>query len=135
MAPIRRILGTAIAEEATAFLTTVARDTDGVGIPAASLDALTVTLYDEESGDIINTRDQQSILNEQGGTVDGVGNVSLRLDPADTPILDDTLTHEWHIALFEWNWQVGSPPVSYYGKAEVKHKVRNLEKVPGSGSP
>lgn len=132
MPAIRRIMGTAIAEEATAILTAVIRDTEGAGLPAENLDALTVTLYDEASEDIINSRERQSILNENGGTVDSSGNLTLRLDPADTPILDDTLTHEWHIALFEWNWQVGSPPVSYYGKAEVKHKVRNLEKVPAN---
>jgi len=126
--PIRYRLATLIPEEATAIITATVRDLDDVGIPAASLDSLVVTLYDDLSDDIINTRDAQDILNANGGTVNSAGGLTLRLDPADTVIVDDAQDVETHVALLEWQWTEDS--IVYYGKQEIAHKVKNLEQVP-----
>lgn len=100
---------------------------DGVTvIPVGTLTALTLTLYaDDAAKTIINGRNAQSILGVNGGSVDGLGELTLTLAPADNAILDTDLPFERHIALLQWEWGTGKK-----GKFELVLIVRNLAKVP-----
>jgi hypothetical protein len=102
-------------------------DEDGVGIPAASLTSLTVTLYNKRDEAIINSVDDIDILNANGGVVDVNGVGSWLMAPADNPILVTTSRAGWehHIALFEWAWGSGKK-----GKQPVKLKICDLKHVP-----
>lgn len=100
------------------------RDLDGAALGASALDTLTLTLHDECTQAIINEREAQDVLNVNGGEVTEAGVFTLRLDPDDTVILDDDNAKEWHVALLTWTWTVNS--VEYTGRAEIKHRVKNL---------
>jgi hypothetical protein len=114
-----------IAEEATARIDFTVTDEDGVGIPAASLDGLTVTLFEERSGQIINSRTDVNILNANGGTVDANGVGTWLMDPDDNVFVAGG-QQEYHVALFEWTFGGGSKD----GKQPVRLKVINLQQVP-----
>jgi hypothetical protein len=79
-------------------------------VPLASLDSLTLTLYDVGTDTIINSRDAMDILNTHNGTFaseTGIGTMSFT--PLDTVIVGtvaDGDTEE-HIALFEAIWNDG----------------------------
>ena len=116
---------TDIPEESSQRINFTVVDEDGVGIPAASLTSLTVTLYNKRDEAVINSRTDLDILNVNGGIVgvDGVG--SWLMTPDDNPILVTNSKWEHHIALFEWAWGSGKK-----GKQPVKLKIVNLEFVP-----
>lgn len=102
-------------------------DYDNTPIPAASLDTLTLTLYDKSSSTIINSRDAQDVLNANNVTVDASGNVTWTMQPEDNIIVSETLLagrKEAHIALFEWTWDT-----SKKGKYEEQFDIKQLEKV------
>lgn len=113
-----------IAERTTRKITFLVVDEDGVAVPGASLTTLTLTLYDEITEAIINTVDDKDILNVGGGLVDGSGNGSYTMDPADNQIVG-TASFEDHIALFEWTYGGGAKA----GKEEVRLRVDNFSKV------
>jgi len=115
------------AERATALLTATLRDLDGTAIPLAALDAVTLTLVDQVSGAVINSRLKQSVLNENGGTVNASGGLTLRLDPNDMVLVDSSKDFEWHTALVEWEWDVAG--TTFYGKARIDHKVARMRKA------
>lgn len=112
-------------EKSTAWLT--ATITDGVAVLLGAdsvLESLTLTLCEERSGTIINSRARQSVLGTNGGSVSSLGVVSLRLDPLDMVMVSDR-KQEVHVALLEWTW--GDPLKS--GKHEVAFTVVDLAKV------
>jgi len=98
----------------------------GTALPAASLTTLTLTLYDRTSGTIINSRDNQNVLNVNGVTVDSAGVFLWTLTPLDTIIVDATKSLETHVGLFTWTYDSGNKT----GRHEIVHVVRNLTKVP-----
>jgi len=116
---------TRIAEETTRFLAFVIQDEDDVGIPAAELQSLTLTLFDRRTGQILNSRDGVDILNANGGTVDGAGNGELKLTPADNVIFTAGRVEEDHVALVEWEDANGQ-----VGRHVILLRVENLAKVP-----
>lgn len=113
------------AEKSTPKITGIIKDEDGVVIPGASLDSLTLTLYNAANGVLLGARPaQQDIKGINGGSVDVNGNFALQLTIADMAIIDDTVSLETHIALIEWTY---STVLS--GKKNIKFRVSNLEKV------
>ena len=118
------LTGSPIAEETSQRINFTVVDEDGVGIPAAGLTSLTLTLFTKRANTIINGRDATDILNVNGGTVgvDGVG--SFLMTPDDN-VISGTGKVEYHTALFEWAWGTGKE-----GKQPVKLKVVNLQQVP-----
>lgn len=117
-----------VLERTTAVYSATIKDEGGVAIPASSLSALTLTLYAQESGSIINTRDGQDILNANDVTVDEDGLLTWVMQPADNAMSSTTEAGlERHVALFEWSY---GPLGAYAGKQEVLIHVRNLQKVP-----
>lgn len=114
----------------TLELTTVIRDMDGEELGSADLDSLTLTLHDEDTHSVINERDDQDVLNLNGGTLDGDGNFTLRLDPDDMAITNSSLQREWHEAQLTWVWTVAT--VEHTGFASIKFRVTNVAYVPPS---
>ncbi len=94
-----------------------------IPVPASDILVLTLTLYDLESGLVINNRLEQSVLNENGGIVDEVGTLDMTFDEKDNVLLDATKLYETHIALFEWT----EKSTGEDGKHELIHIIRNLE--------
>jgi hypothetical protein len=114
-------------EKTTALLAATILDADGV-TPLASADSVlltfTVTLYEERTGTILNSRTAQSVKGVNGGVVSSDGSFTLRLDAADMACLTNA-SAERHIACFEWTW--GSPVKT--GHHEIAFTVVNLSKV------
>lgn len=111
---------------------------DGTRVGAANITALTLTLYDERTSEILNGRDHLAVLNtatatltdetisEEGSSVD-ITELTWEVTAADMAIVDDTLGSEVHIARFDFVYGVGAKP----GAHEVAIRVRNLELTPG----
>jgi hypothetical protein len=112
-------------EKTSSEITGQLQDETGAGVPAASLTSFTLTLYDLNTGQILNSRNAQNVLNANGVTVDSNGNVVWTLSPADNAIVTDALGVETHIALFQWTWAGGLKGAN----VEVAIPVRNLAKV------
>jgi hypothetical protein len=97
---------------------------DGAALPASSLDTLTLTLYDRDTGTILNSRNAQDVLNKANVTVGEDGALVWELQPADNVIVSDGKSLEAHVALFTWTWGSGKS-----GRHEVPILVENLAKV------
>jgi hypothetical protein len=114
-------------ENTGAIYTATLEDSSGTAIPLANLTTITLTLYDVASGDIINSRNDQNVLNQNNITIHATsGLLTWTMQAADNAILDDDLDWEHHRALFEFVFSgTGSP-----GKHEGNFMIRNLSKVP-----
>ena len=119
------ILTDDIMEKTTVKITATVEDENGNGIAAAGLDTLTLTLYSLEDDTIINSRDAQDVLNANGVTLGGGGNLVWTVTPADTIIADTTLKAERHRAVFEWTYASAAKN----GKHVIDMRVINLVKV------
>jgi len=112
-------------EKVTARYTADVQDHEENAIAGSSLTTLTLTLYDQSTGTIINSRNAQDVLNTNGVTVNSSGNLVWIIDPDDNAIVTSTSKVEKHIALFAWTWDSGNKA----GKHEVMLHVKNLTKV------
>ena len=116
----------AVPEKSTSLLSGQLVDETGAAIPAAQLTTFALTLYAVVTSlPIINSVSAVNILNTGRGTVDGSGNWTITLTPADNAIVGTDPGHEVHRALLEWTWNGGLKG----GKHEVDFLVRNLDKV------
>ena len=127
---VRTILTDPVPEKSTRYLSFTITDVDGV-TPLVGADvlltSLAVSLFDAASKGIINSRSVMSVLNTNGGSVSAAGVVILRLDAADTAILNPRTQSEQHVACFQWAWGVAPVKSSAY---EIEFTVVNLLKVP-----
>jgi hypothetical protein len=99
-------------------------DENGVAIPSANITSITLTLYDRETGDIINNRDGIGSA-PSGVTIHATsGLLTWLMEFADNVIVTADSVVEHHKALFEF---VASGKRS---KHEVNIYVSNLAKVP-----
>ena len=114
-----------VAEKTTVRITGTIKDHTGTAIPAASLTALTLTLYHKRTGTILNSRNGTSVLNANGGTVTSGGVFTMILDPADNVLESQSPSSETHEALFTWTYNSGAA----IGRQLVQFVVRNLTKV------
>lgn len=81
------------------------RDEERLPIPKADVTSLTLTLYDARTGDIVNSRDNQDVLDNHGVTLGATnGEVRWSVSTADTAIGDDTADTEQHVGLFTVRW-------------------------------
>jgi hypothetical protein len=118
----RTTLTTEFAERATARLTCTLTEEDGVtGFQPTTL---VLTLYDDRTGAIINSREALNVLNANIGTVSSEGAVALLFTPADMAVVGG-VPYETHVALLEWTWSGGTKA----GRHEIVFVVRNLAKV------
>jgi hypothetical protein len=115
-------------EKNSAFVEGDVVDEQGDAVTLASVTAFVVTIYDDASGDIINSRDAQSILNVNGGTFHATtGHFSFTFADLDNPIVAPTLARgarETHTALLDLRWGTTGRYV-----AEVRVRVRQLRNV------
>jgi hypothetical protein len=106
------------------------KDDDGVVIPAAQITSLKLTYYvaegsDSEAGEIINNRNEESVLNNNKGvTVDSSGRLVWSMVPAETRIKVPARMTELHYA--RWDWEYGTGSV---GRHQVGFRVTNLRRT------
>jgi hypothetical protein len=117
-----------VPERATVRLTTTLRDLDEQPLLLSAIDTVTLTLYNDRTGEIVNGRLRDDIKNSNGGTVSSGGGLTLRLDPEDTVIIDDEKASELRVAQILWTWTEDS--VEHQGTAEIAFIVRNLQQIP-----
>lgn len=99
-------------------------DETGAAVSGASLDTLTLTVYDVDTGTILNSRSQQNVKNVNGVTISAGGALVWTIAPADVAIIDDTKQFEQHVALFEGVWATTKK-----FKHEIPMLVRNVVRV------
>lgn len=126
--PVRIVLTCEIAEEVSAELTATLVGIDGAPINGGVIDALTATLFDLKSGDILNGRDHVDAIADMAATISALGELVVQLEPDDNVIVDDSKSTEQHVLMLEWEWT--APGGQKEGKAEVVFTVRNFTKVP-----
>lgn len=91
--------GDSINEKSTAKYTCTLVDTAGAGIASASVSSLKATLKAADSGTVINSRNAQSVLNTNGGTLDSSGNFALVLGENDTALSGTNKLQERRLTL------------------------------------
>ena len=105
---IDTIIVEAQAERTSGLITTYIVDELGVSIPLASITTLTLTLYDEATNSIINSRNAQNVLNANGVTVTN-GKVDWAVSPLDMVMVGQSDgTQEMHSAQFVLRWAAGA---------------------------
>ena len=117
----------AVADEGESHTIVAALKHGTAAISKADLVTLTLELFDEATAAIINSRDGQDVLDDNGGTVSSVGVVTMELDAADNPVVSETADVgelEAHIARFTWTWLSGVRTRT--GKHEIRFLVRKL---------
>lgn len=86
----------------------------GTPIPKSKIQTLELTLRDSASGEIVNSRDAQSVLDANGGTVDTTsGAFAWRVSAADTAELDATAEVEERIASFRCSGTFDGSPLLF----------------------
>ena len=114
-----------VREKTTRRYTAALKDETGAAIGGGALSSLKLTLYNRADGAIINSRNQQNVLNVNGVTVDASGILTWTMEPADNPIIDAALSYEEHIALFELGWSSETKKNNH----EVIIRVENVNKI------
>jgi hypothetical protein len=102
-----------IAEGTTAAFTDgVLKDELGVAVPAANVNTIKLWLYKSlgatAPSTFLNSRNGQSILNANGGTLDASGNFVLTLSPADNVLASQAVASEPHDAYIEVTYNGGA---------------------------
>jgi WD40 repeat protein len=110
-----------IPERTTPVFAATFQDQDGNAISSSAFDAATLTLYDESSGDVINSREDLDVLS----LISASGVLTWNPTQADMAIVNTANGREAHIILLEWQWDTTN-----YGKHQIRHIVRNFDKVP-----
>ena len=115
-----------ILEKTTPTIKGTLKDENGTAIPAASLATLTLTLYSLSGAQpIINTRQEQNVLNANNVVVDSSGLLTWSMQEADTAIIATTeVGSEKHRAVFAWGY--GS---AKKGRHIIDMTITSLEKV------
>lgn len=126
MAHPRETLTKIFAEAKTAELTATITKKDGVTpVQLGDLNTVTLTLFVEKGGAIINARDSVSIKNANGGTVHATsGLLTLLLDSLDMAVILTAQRFELHVALIEWTYDI-----TQAGGQEIAFTVQNFAKV------
>lgn len=79
--------GRTINEKSTPVYSFQLQDTDGTNLDKTEIAALAMYLYDIDSGEIINSRDNQDILDDNNVTVGATGLVEWTMQEDDTAII------------------------------------------------
>lgn len=116
-----------VKEGTGAIYTATLEDSAGTAIPLANLTTITLTLYNVPDGEIINSRDDQNVLNQNNVVIHSTsGLLTWTMQAADNVISDTSLDWEHHRALFEFTFSGTGTP----GKSEAEIMCENLTKVP-----
>jgi len=98
-----------IAEGSTPIYRATLQDEDGTAIPLADIDSMTLTLKDVRTGQAINSRSAQDVLNTNGVTIHATsGLLTWQMEEEDTPIIGSAHPKpnqvEQHKAIFRWTY-------------------------------
>ena len=115
-------LTTIIEEQSSSTYRGTLKDDAGTLVP--SLDSLTLTLWDEESGNVVNARNGQDILNANGGSFNS-GLLTFAVTPPDTTIVDATKEMEFRRMTLTFVWNAGLGQKTH----AVRFPVRNLRMI------
>lgn len=96
----------------------------GVGLAPGDLDTLVLTIYEEDTGTVVNSVTTVNIKNTGRGALDSSGNLVLTLLPADNQCIT-TKGREVHILLVEWTYAATVKA----GRHEGRLTILNLAKV------
>lgn len=116
-------------EETTGDFDAIVRDEDGAAIAQASLTTITLTLRNYKTGEIINSRNAQSVNNTNNVTIDSSGNLLWLIQEEDTVIFDESLEFgdkEEHVAEFVYTYSSGTKTGRVYYTFEVIRKMKSL---------
>lgn len=95
-------------EGSSSLITLQFYDLQNAVLDKASIETLTLKLYNLEDRAIINSRSRVSVLDDNGGTLDSDGTLTMVLDPADNvnvaTVLNLDHQVEIHVAEFTWTW-------------------------------
>jgi hypothetical protein len=125
--PWKVYLTDVVPEGATRVLTLTFLDEFDAPIGSATLTTLKLTLYEEVTKAIINSRTHQSILGVNGGSVSAGGVLTLNLGALDNVVkrvADGSV--ETHVALLEYTWDTGTKA----NLVEIYFPVGNVVLVP-----
>lgn len=114
-----------VTEQTSARYTATLTDETGAGVAGSSLDTAILTLFDENTGEFLNNRDQQNVLNANGVTIDENGNLVWLIAPEDVAIITDATRYEKHRAVFVFTWS-GTKQLVH----ELQMVVTHVETVP-----
>lgn len=98
------------------------RDEIGNAVGSSIIEALTLTLSDKATGTIINSRNQQNVLNVNSVTLDASGNLVWTGTPADAAVVNTAAKNPRLSALFIFTWNAGAKT----GKHEFEIAVHNI---------
>lgn len=118
-------LGTVNERSTARYTTDPLTDEDGAVVAGSILSSATLTLYDQRTGAILNSRNQQNVNQANGVSISDAGVVSWLLVPADNAIVNTKLPQEVHVAVFDFRWDAGTSRAVH----EVKILVNNIGKV------
>lgn len=118
------VLQTILTEGATAVYSCTFTDRDGTPIVSGAVTALTATLRDIASGIILNSREDQDVLNTNGGTLGLAGAFSLTLTPDDLAMLSDGWAVQQRRLVLTVTYDVGTLV------HEVIFSVRDVDRIP-----
>jgi hypothetical protein len=104
---------TPITENSSAIYTATLLDSTGAPVSSASVDTLTLTFYDNATGDIINNRNAQDVFNTNNVTLDTSGSLVWAMLPEDNPIVGGLGVDETHVAEFYATWNGGANALSW----------------------
>ena len=121
------ILSTILLQDTTGIYSFELVDQDGDAIDVGQLEIVTLTYYDKETRQIINTRESQDVLQDNNVTIltDAgppiVTTLTWSIQQEDTTIIDARRELETHIALFKWTWAT-----TRKGLHEVQFQVESI---------
>jgi hypothetical protein len=130
--PTPQMLSETLLEGTTGIYSFELVDEEGEGIDSSFLTTLTLTLYDVDTHQVVNTRSNQDILNANNGTVETTPGspvtttVTFNIQPEDTPILNQNRLKEARVLSFRWTWDSGQR----IGRHEVQFNVENVMMTP-----
>lgn len=120
-----------INERSTFVYTAILKDEDGNPVELAAIDSLTLTIIEEESGDVVNSRNAQDVLNNNNVTLHAsTGLLTWNVQVLDTAIVNTETPYgsfETHIATFTIAWTDGAEEKQMH--REIFLKVKNLRSV------
>ncbi|MCL4848763.1 MAG: hypothetical protein KJ066_19615 [Acidobacteria bacterium] len=101
-------------------------DQAGVAITSGAISAIRCTLRDDRTGQIVNGRDAQPVLNANGGVLASDGAFALTLGPADTALVSETPTRTPHLRRLTFEVTFDAGVITH----EVRFYLRPLGDIP-----
>jgi hypothetical protein len=111
-------------EQTTGRYTATMYDETGATIDGTAMTTLTLTLYDNRTGSIINSRSAQNVKNANGVTLAASGALTWTISTSDS-VMVGRAGRERHTALFIGTWDTGSKKFTH----PVEMDIINLTKV------